>query len=332
MIYRPLGKTGLNVSLLAFGSHTDFAYKLPGGLRNILSEEGQARRDRQISKAIDLGVTLIDVYEHMGQWEPLAKLIKPKREKLHIAGAYDNPEFIGTNIDRLAKLYGGYIDLYRIRSESVTFDVKSLLDQWDVVRRAKEAGKIRAIGIACHLEGPMLSALQELEGLDYVMLPYNFIHQKADYGQFLPEAIKRNVGLIGIKPLAAGSVVGLDPRLKSDTNPENSRFMLFNSTPGSRAILPAVVEELAKSLNQLPDESLPQAAMRYVYSKSFLSCTVAGMFDEQFVQDNYTAMQRYDQMTREEHAALDAARKLTLATGPGWLPQNYQWLEEQWRA
>jgi predicted aldo/keto reductase-like oxidoreductase len=332
MIYRPLGKTGLNVSLLAFGSHTDFAYKLPGGLRNILSEEGQARRDRQISKAIDLGVTLIDVYEHMGQWEPLAKLIKPKREKLLVAGAYDNPEFIGTNIDRLAKLYGGYIDLYRIRSESVTFDVKSLLDQWDVVRRAKEAGKIRAIGIACHLEGPMLSALQELEGLDYVMLPYNFIHQKADYGQFLPAAIKQGVGLIGIKPLAAGSVVGLDPRLKSDTNPENSRFMLFNSTPGSRAILPAVVEELSKSLNQLPDESLPQAAMRYVYSKSFLSCTVAGMFDDQFVEDNYAAMSRYDQMTREEHAALDAARKLTLAAGPGWLPQNYQWLEEQWRA
>ena len=75
-----------------------------------------------------------------------------------------------------------------------------------------------------------------------------------------------------MKPLAAGSVVGLDPRLKSDTNPENSRFMLFNSTPGSRAILPAAVAELAKALNQLPDESLPQAAMRYVYSKPFLSC------------------------------------------------------------
>ena len=256
MVYRPLGKTGLNVSLLAFGSHTDEAYKLVGGLRNSLNAEGQARRDRQISKAIDLGVNLIDVYEHEGQWEPLAKLIKTKRDKLIIAGAYDNPEYIGTNIDRLAKLYGGYIDLYRVRSETVTFNTASLLDQWDVVRRAKEAGKIRAIGIACHLEGPMVSAIQELEGLDYMMLPYNFIHAKADYGQLLPAAMQRNIGLIGIKPLAAGSVVALDPRLKSGTKSENSRFMLFNSTPGSRMILPAVVEELSKSLNQLPDESL----------------------------------------------------------------------------
>ena len=332
MVYRPLGKTGLNVSLLAFGSHTDHAYKLQGGIRNILSAEGQARRDRQVSRAIDLGVNLIDVYEHEGQWEPLAKLIKPKRDKLIIAGAYDNPQFIGTNIDRLAKIYGGYIDLYRVRSESVTFNTASLLDQWDVVRRAKEAGKIRAIGIACHLEGPMVSAIQELEGLDYLMLPYNFIHAKADYSRLLPDAMQHNVGLIGIKPLAAGSVVGLDPRFKSDTNPDMSRFVLFNSTPGSRMILPAVVAELSKSLNQLPDETLSQAAMRYAYSRPFLSCAMAGMFDDQFVEDNYAALTRYDQMTREEHAALDAARKLTLATGPGWLPQDYQWLEEQWRA
>jgi aryl-alcohol dehydrogenase-like predicted oxidoreductase len=331
MGYRPLGKTGMNVSLLAFGSHTDRAYKLRGGLRNVLNAEGQARRDRQISLAMDRGVNLIDVYEHEGQWEPLARLLKPKRDKVLVAGAYDNPEFIGQNIDRLARLYGGYIDLYRIRSETVTFDYK-LLEQWDVLRRAKEAGKIRAIGIACHLEGPMLTALQELEGLDYLMLPYNFIHAKADYGQFLPVAAERNIGLIGMKALAAGSIVALDPRLKSTTNPENPNFMLFNSAPGARAILPAAVAELAKNLKQLPDESLPQAAMRYVYSKRFLSTNLVGMTDEQFVEDNCAALTRDDQLTREEHVALDSARRLTRLAGAGWLPEHYQWLEEQWRA
>jgi aryl-alcohol dehydrogenase-like predicted oxidoreductase len=321
----------MNLSLLAFGSHTDRAYKLPGGIRNVLNAEGQARRDRQISKAMDLGVNLIDVYEHEGQWEPLAKLIKPKRDKVFVAGAYDNAEFIGQNIDRLARIYGGYIDLYRIRSETVRFDYK-LLEQWDVLRHAKEAGKIRAIGIACHLEGPMLTALQELEGLDYLMLPYNFIHAKADYSQFLPAVAQRNVGLIGMKPLAAGSIVTLDPRLKANTNPENSNIMLFNSAPGARAILPAAVAELAKRLNQLPDESLPQAAMRYVYSKQFLSATMVGMVEDQFVEDNCAALSRYDQMASAEHAALDAARKLTRLAGADWLPENYQWLEEQWRA
>jgi predicted aldo/keto reductase-like oxidoreductase len=330
MLYRPLGKTGLNVSLLAFGSHTDRAYKLKGGLRNLLNAEGQARRDRQISRAIDLGVNLIDLYEHEGQWEPLARLVGPRRDKVLIAGAYDNPEFIGKNIDRLAKLYGGHVDLYRIRSETTTFDSHSLIDQWDVVRRAKEAGKIRSIGIACHLEGPMLTALRELEGLDYLFLPYNFIHAKAGYSELLPAAAARGVGLIGMKPLAAGSVVALDPRFQSPTGPDTSRFQLFNSA--ERAILPAAVAELAKTLNQLPDETLCQAAMRYAYSRPFLSSVVAGMFDDKFVEDNYAALSRYEEMSREETAVLDAAKELTRLAGPGWLPGQYRWLEEQWRA
>jgi L-galactose dehydrogenase len=329
MVYRPLGKTGLNVSLLGFGSHTDRAYKVKGGLRNLLTAEGQVRRDRQISRAIDLGVNLIDVYEHEGQWEPLAKLIKPRRDRLLIAGAYDNPEFIGSNIDRLAKLYGGHIDLYRIRSETITFDSSSLIEQWDVVRRAKEAGKIRAIGIACHLEGPMLSALRELDGLDYMFLPYNFIHAKAAYGELLPAAAARGVGLIGMKPLAAGSVVGLDPRSQSKSGPDMARFQLFNSA--DRAILPAAVAELAKTLRQLPDESLCQAAMRYAFSRPFLSSVLAGMFDDQFVEENYAAVTRYEELSGAETAALDAAKRVTLLTGPDWLPGHYQWLDAQWR-
>ncbi len=78
MVYRPLGRTGMKLSIMCFGSHTDRAYNQPGGIRSVLSAEGQARRDRQISKALDLGINFLDVYEHMGQWEPLARLLKPK--------------------------------------------------------------------------------------------------------------------------------------------------------------------------------------------------------------------------------------------------------------
>src|ERR1017187_10552757 len=55
MLYRSLGKTGIDVSLLAFGSHTDHAYKRKSPIGFVLTEEGQARRDRQIAKAFDLG-------------------------------------------------------------------------------------------------------------------------------------------------------------------------------------------------------------------------------------------------------------------------------------
>jgi len=104
---------------------------------------------------------------------------------------------------------------------------------------------------------------------------------------------------------------------------------LFNSA--DRAILPAAVAELAKTLRQLPDESLCQAAMRYAFSRPFLSSVLAGMFDDQFVEENYTAVTRYAELSREETAALEAAKRVSFLTGPDWLPGHYQWLDAQWR-
>lgn len=40
---------------------------------NVLTEEGQARRDRLLtSTALDLGVNMVDTYENEGQWEHVA--------------------------------------------------------------------------------------------------------------------------------------------------------------------------------------------------------------------------------------------------------------------
>ena len=171
------------------------------------------------------------------------------------------PMFVGENIDRAAKLYG-HVDLYRIYVGDGSAATDSILEDWDVLRKAKQAGKVRAIGISTHSERMLTSALKELEGLDYVMFPYNFIHARADYSEFLPAAIKKGVGLIAIKPLAAGSIVKLDPRAKAGSRPENERVALYQSQ--DRPLLPAVVAELTKSLDRRPDETLCQAALRFV--------------------------------------------------------------------
>jgi hypothetical protein len=55
------------------------------------------------------------------------------------------------------------------------------------------------------------------------------------------------------------------------------------------------------------------------------------MFDDQFVEENYAAVTRYEELSGAETAALDAAKRVTLLTGPDWLPGHYQWLDAQWR-
>jgi len=324
MIYRRLGQTGMDVSALSFGSHTDPVDRVRAGPnKTVLTPAGQARRDRIIARAFDYGVNLLDVYETEGQWEPAARIVKGRRDKILISLAHETRP---ADIDRACSLFG-HVDLYRFHTADI--DGKTL-ESWDVLRKAKEAGKIRAIGIATHIERTMTMALDELEGIDYLFFPYNFIHARADYGDFLPRASQRGVGLIGMKPLASGSIMKLDPNARPGAQPEFEALQLWQTR--NRPILPAAVAELTKALDRAPDETLCMAAMRFVYSRPFLSTAIAGMFQEQLLEDNYQALQRFQKSGAGDRAALDAARRLAALLDRRWLPDDYHWLEEQWRA
>ena len=334
MLYRQLGQTDLCPSVLAFGSHTDGAYKRSAKQGNVsyrvLNEEGQARRDRQLARALDLGVNLVDVYENEGQREPAARVVASRRDKVLVSHSCQFPVFKGESIDEVAKLYG-HADLFRLilDREPNSGLSPAVLQDWDVLRKAKEVGKVRAIGISAHSEAVMSGCLEQLEGLDFVFLPYNFIHARADYSDFLKQATQKGVGLVAMKTLAGGSITSLDPRARP-SRPEKDRIQLFQSR--YRPLLPAVVADLTKNLNRLPDESLCQAALRFVYSQRFISCAVVGTFQDEDLEDNYAALTRQLQMSREETAALDAAKQFAAFHGKGWIRPCYRWLEDRWRA
>jgi aryl-alcohol dehydrogenase-like predicted oxidoreductase len=323
MVYRRLGQTDLYLSLLSFGSHTDPDDRLPAGSAGtVLTATGQARRDRIIAHAFDFGVNMLDVYADMGQWEPAARLVRDRREKVLVSLAH---VVSPTKIDEACRRFG-HVDLYRFATTDI--NGKTLQD-WDVLRKSKEAGKIRAIGISTHDERTMLEALTKLEGLDYLFFPYNFIQARADYSKFLPEAQRQGVGLIAMKPLASGSIMKLDPLARPGAKPE---FDFLAWQANNKPVLAAAVAELTKMLGRLPDETLCMAAMRFVYSRDFVSTAITGMFEERLLEDNYKALVNYQQKSREEKAALEAARQVARLLDTTWLPAHYRWLEEQWGA
>ncbi len=332
MLYRRLGQTDLFVSTLSFGSHTNPAYRVAAERGTALNEDGQALRDRHIAKAFDRGVNMVDVYENAGQWQPMAQTVRGRRDKVLVSICRQFSQFAGRHIDAAAGLFG-HVDLYRIAlNPGPDIDEKTFED-WDAIRRAKRMGKVRAIGVSLHDERKMVSCLKELEGLDFIMFPYNFIHARADYSEFLPKAIEQGVGLIAIKPLAAGSIAKLDPMARPGSTPEDPRVRLYKR--GNRPVHPAVVEKLTRSLNRIPGESLCQAALRFVYSKPFITSAMPGMFQEQELDDNYDAISRHLELShRLSHTELNvlaAAQDLSRARGPGWLPSHYRWLDRCWR-
>jgi aryl-alcohol dehydrogenase-like predicted oxidoreductase len=329
MLYRRLGQTDVYISALSFGSHTDPKYKRSSKLGQDLTEEGQARRDRLIDRAVDRGVNLVDIYNNAGQWAPMARLVKDKRDKVQVSLCRQLPGLLGDIVDRGVKLFGDYVDLYRIYLGDGDGPDGKTLEDWDVMRKAKQAGKVRAIGISTHSARMMTACLDHLEGLDYIMFPYNFIHARADYTEFLPAAIEQGVGLIAIKPLAAGSIVRLDPAARAGARPEGERVMLYQKqdTP----ILPEVVASLTEALGRLPDETLCQAALRFVLSRKFMTAAMPGMFQEYELDDNLSALDRHLRIGQAEHDVFDAARRVARATEGSWLPRHYRWLDRQWR-
>ena len=99
-----------------------------------------------------------------------------------------------------------------------------------------------------------------------------------------------------------------------------------------RAILPAVVGKLTQSLNRLPDETLCQAALRFIYARPFITSAMPGMFQDHELDDNYTALQRHLRLSRAEKAVLNSARALSYVRGRSWLSSHYRWLDARWRA
>ena len=142
------------------------------------------------------------------------------------------------------------------------------------------------------------------------------------------KAIAKGVGLIAIKPLAAGSIVKLDPRAKAESVPENERVTLYNTR--EKVLLPQVVRQLSQSLDQHPEETLAQAALRFVFSRPFMTAAMPGMFQEHEVDENHAALTRHLQFAQGADKLLDAARHVAVASNRKWLPAQYRWLDD-WR-
>ena len=203
MACRPLGKTGITVSLLGFGSH--------------LNEENLKDpkcRDRQIQEAIENGVTLFDIYDHSvyHQFKPMARSLEGKRRKVVISLVAVEPNVRKEVEGALRTFNTDSIDLYRIVYRDADGYTKGDGDL-DLLFRMKEEGKIRAVGVVAHDEAGVLYAAEN-KPVDYIMMPLNFHRNMAwfddkpdTYSRVIPLCREKGIGILGIKPMGGDQMV-----------------------------------------------------------------------------------------------------------------------------
>jgi len=202
---RLLGKTNEEVSILGLGGY----------------HIGKLEKDKSIKlirRAIDEGITFMDnawCY-HNGQSERLMgeALKDGYREKVFLMTKNHGrtKELFKKQLDEsLKRLNTDYIDLLQLH-EIINFGVPQKIYKegvLDAVLEAKKKGKIRFIGFTGH-RYPLLH--QEMLDLDFdwdtVQMPLNVLdyHYRSFQNQILPQAKEKNMGIIGMKSLAAGHI------------------------------------------------------------------------------------------------------------------------------
>lgn len=288
-----LGKTGMKLTVIGFGSHVN--------PQNFKDPEG---RVKQLRAGFDMGINLFDVYEHnYHQFENTSKALESVRKQVIISLAWVDldetkdkitPKIVRKVVENSLKQFKtDYIDMYRFVN---TMDEV----QYETMLKMKEEGKIRAVGYVAHFEKEFLVALEKYDKIDYVMFPYNPINTKAVYSKLMPIIMKREIGIVGIKPFSAGSVFKMkrdDPKLKN--------------------------------LKLKEGVSVAQAALKYIINTKEMASTIPQMNSVEELKENLGSLKDLS-LGWEERWMLEEYKNYAKRVGPSYLPSHYRWLHEQW--
>ncbi|MBN1139435.1 MAG: aldo/keto reductase [Anaerolineae bacterium] len=197
MVRRPLGKTGLELSIVGFGGIV---------VKDVTDEDAAAL----VRQAIDKGITYFDVAPAYGDAEDrLGPALEPYRKEVFLAcktGQRTRAEAESELNRSLAKARTDYFDLYQFHAVSSLADVDAIMGPGgalEAVLAAREAGKVRHIGFSAHHEKAALAMLDRFQ-FDTVLYPVNWVIWHA--GDFGPGVVQRaqeqGVGILALKSLA----------------------------------------------------------------------------------------------------------------------------------
>jgi aryl-alcohol dehydrogenase-like predicted oxidoreductase len=150
MDYRPLGKTGLNASVIGLGC---------GGHSRLGMARGKTATEAAeiVRRALELGVNFIDTAEAYGTEEAVGIGIKGvPREAVILStkvgprrkGEWETPEGLVERIDAcLSRLGTDYVDILHLHGVSPDDYPRAAEELWPTLDRLRTAGKLRFIGI-----------------------------------------------------------------------------------------------------------------------------------------------------------------------------------------
>src|SRR5437773_4555481 len=212
MRYRPLGRTGEEVSIIGLGGH------------HIGRQKDEKESIQIIRSAIDAGINFMDNcwdYHDGGSERRMGKALKDGyRGKVFLMSKIDGrtKEAAGRQIDEsLQRLQTDHLDLMQHHEVLRMEDPDRIFGEGgaqEAMLAAKKAGKVRYIGFTGHKDPlvhlRMLDVSQE-HGFrfDAVQMPLNVMdaHFRSFAHQVVPRLVAEGIGVLGMKSMADGMIL-----------------------------------------------------------------------------------------------------------------------------
>ncbi len=331
MEYRLLGASGLEVSILTFGTMTMGGEGRFAAMGNVQVEEAR----RQVEICLEAGVNVFDtadIYSMGKSEEVLGKALGARRRDVVLATKCFNRLGPGQNRsglsrtriveaceDSLRRLGTDYIDLYQAHSFDSMTPLEETLRAFDDLVRA---GKIRYFGCSNHSGWQLMKAHATSDRLGirrYIsqQINYSLIARGAEH-DLVPLGVDQKTGIMVWSPLQAGLLSGKFRR--GAAKPAESRL---NTTEAPGLIdyeklyaIVDVMEEIGKNRGV----SVSQVALNWLTRKPGVDTVIIGARNEQQLRDNLAAATWA--LSDEEVIRLDEVSAIPLPY-PYWHQQKF---------
>lgn len=324
MEYTQLGKSGLTVPILTFGTGTF------GGQGEFFKHWGTsdvADASKMVDVCLEAGLTMFDtadIYSGGASEEILGQAIKGRRDKVLIStkGTFrsnkEDRNAVGSSRQHLTnaihaslkRLQTDYIDLYQLHGQDVVTPVEETLSTLDHFIRA---GKIRYIGCSNFSGWHLMKSLAASERYGWAKYVANQAYYSLvgrDYeDELMPLGMDQGVGAVVWSPLGWGRLTGKIRRgqPRPAVSRLNSQSVIDAGPQVSEEYLYTVVDAL-DLVSKETGKTVPQVALNWLLRRPTVSTVIIGARDEKQLRDNLGAVGW--KLTAEQVAQLDAASAL----------------------
>ena len=333
MQYRDVGSTGVRVSEIGFGT---------GGTAGLMVQGSAKEQLQAVERAIELGINYFDEAPDYGDGVSetnLGRALKELRVRPVITTKVEvrqaNLDNIAGHIERsveasLQRLGVDYVDFVQIHNgpvrvrpqlEGRDYRILGIEDYLghngaiDGLQRVKRAGKARYAGFVCRgNDGPEVRSLIDTGVFSLVNLVYTLLNPTAasvpprgldvdaDFGQVIPYAESKGVGVAVYSPLSGGLLTdhilaGGEPHPLSGAGRRGGDLSEQRRRQLSRA-------SGLRFLSQGEEHSLAQAATRFILMQSGVSTVLGGFSDVQQLEE-VAAASGLNPLTPEQMARVE---------------------------